>query len=73
LSHLKWIKLSYYEEENEKELSAVKFLLKNAVVLDGIIITIREYPEVNLETQLKVAKQLLALPRGSQNCKIILE
>ncbi|KAE8038178.1 hypothetical protein FH972_010713 [Carpinus fangiana] len=48
LSHLKWIKLSYYEEENEEELSAVKFLLKNAIVLEEIIITTREYPEMSL-------------------------
>ncbi|XP_059438545.1 F-box/LRR-repeat protein At4g14096-like isoform X2 [Corylus avellana] len=73
LSHLKWIKVSNYNEEDEDELSAVKFLLKNAVVLDEIIISFKKYSEVNLETESKVAKQLSELPRGSQNCKIILE
>ncbi|XP_059447554.1 F-box/LRR-repeat protein At2g29930-like isoform X2 [Corylus avellana] len=78
LSHLKWIKVKWIEVDifygkDEDQLSAVKFFLKNAVVLDEIIITCSEHFEGNLETQLKFAKQLLELPRGSQNCKIILE
>jgi hypothetical protein len=39
LSHLKLIKVGGYDEEDEGMLSAVKFLLKNTVVLDEIIIT----------------------------------
>jgi hypothetical protein len=38
LSHLKLIKVGGYNEEDEGMLYAVKFLLKNTVVLDEIII-----------------------------------
>ena len=48
LSHLKLIKVGGYDEEDDGMLSAVKFLLKNTVGLDEIIIT---FSRVNLETQ----------------------
>jgi hypothetical protein len=72
LSHLKCIKVGRYCGD-KKELSAVKTLLKYAVVLDELIITCSKYFARNLEKQVKVSKQLLELPRCSQNCKIILE
>ncbi|XP_059438753.1 F-box/LRR-repeat protein At4g14103-like [Corylus avellana] len=72
LSHLKWIKVGRYFGL-EKELFAVKILLKNAIVLDKIIITFPFSYTRNFEEHVKVLTQLLELPRRSQNCKIILE
>ena len=48
LSHLKLIKVGGYDEEDDGMLSTMKFLLKNTVVLNEIIIT---FSKVNLETQ----------------------
>ncbi|KAE8077490.1 hypothetical protein FH972_016050 [Carpinus fangiana] len=72
LSHLKLIKVPNYGDY-EVELFAVKFLLKNAVVLEELIITVEDYYVGNLEKEVKIYKALLELPRGSPNCKIILE
>jgi hypothetical protein len=67
LSHLKRIKVGSYDEEND--LYVIKILLKNAIVLDKMVISFEE----NLEMQDALHKQLIKLPRGSQNCKIVLK
>ncbi|XP_059435467.1 F-box/LRR-repeat protein 13-like isoform X1 [Corylus avellana] len=69
LSHLKCINIGSYFG-HEKELLAVKILLKNAVVLDKINITCPASYDKNFDRQVKVLTQLLELPRRSQNCKI---
>ncbi|XP_059432427.1 F-box/LRR-repeat protein At4g14103-like [Corylus avellana] len=72
-SHLKWIKVYYYDGD-KKKLSAIKILLKKAVVLEKIVLISSLYPRKNLDNQVKVVcKQLMELPRGSQNCKIVLD
>ncbi|KAE7995431.1 hypothetical protein FH972_000225 [Carpinus fangiana] len=69
LSHPKWINIGTYFG-HEKELLAVKILLKNAIVLDKINITCPASYDKNFDRQVKVLTQLLELPRRSQNCKI---
>ncbi|KAM4101868.1 hypothetical protein ACB094_05G178400 [Castanea mollissima] len=49
-------------EGDEEELSAVKILLKNAVVLDKMVITCSHHFAKDLEKQKKVHEQLLKLP-----------
>jgi hypothetical protein len=72
LSHLKWIKVYDYGGHRE-ELSAMKILLKNAFVLDEIVIFCSQPLSGNLEKQENLYKQLIEIPKGSQNCKIILK
>jgi hypothetical protein len=72
LSHLKRIEVASYDGDMD-ELYALKILLKNAAVLDEIIITCSEHFVGNLEKQENFYKQLIEFPRGSQNCKIVLE
>jgi hypothetical protein len=70
-SHLKCIKVCSYD--GNKDLYAVKILFKNAVVLDKMVITFKESVAENLEMQQNLYKQLIELPKGSPNCKIVLE
>ncbi|XP_062162400.1 F-box/LRR-repeat protein At4g14103-like isoform X2 [Alnus glutinosa] len=80
LSHLNRIKVGRYHGSKE-ELSAVKILLKNSVVLKEMVITCKEYFAMyveeqdhftwNLEKQENQYKQLIELSRGSKNCKIV--
>jgi hypothetical protein len=72
LSHLKWIEVCDFDGESE-ELSAIKILLKNAVVLDEIVIFCSERLAGNLEKQENLYKQVIEIPKGSQNCKIVLQ
>jgi hypothetical protein len=72
LSHLKWIKVNYYDGD-KKKLSAIKILLKKFVVLEKIVLIFSLYPKKNLDNPVKVRKQLMELPRGSPNCKIVLK
>ncbi|KAE8010173.1 hypothetical protein FH972_006563 [Carpinus fangiana] len=72
LSHLKWIEVDDYEGDRE-ELSALKILLKNAVVLNEIVIFCSEHLRGNLEKQENLYKQVIEIPKGSQNCKIVLK
>ncbi|KAL4628447.1 hypothetical protein ACB092_05G239100 [Castanea dentata] len=58
-------------EGDEEELSAVKILLKNAVVLDKMVITCSHHFAKDLEKQKKVHEQLLKLPRGSKHCELV--
>ncbi|XP_059436977.1 F-box/LRR-repeat protein At3g26922-like [Corylus avellana] len=51
LSHLKWIKVNRYDVD-EKKLSAIKFLLKKAIVLEEVVISSVNVGG-NLEKQLK--------------------
>jgi hypothetical protein len=71
LYHLKWIEVYDYEGGRE-ELSALKVLLKNAVVLNEIVIFCSEHLRGNLEKQ-ELYKQVIEIPKGSQNCKIVLK
>jgi hypothetical protein len=71
LYHLKWIEVYDYEGDRE-ELSALKILLKNAVVLNEIVIFCSEHLRGNLEKQ-ELYKQVIEIPKGSQNCKIVLK
>jgi hypothetical protein len=50
----------------------VKILLKNTVVLDEIVINLSYSLEENLETHENIYEQLAEIPKGSQNCKIII-
>ena len=70
LSQLKCIKVGYYNGE-EKELSAVKILLKNAVALERIVISFSKNFAGDLEKWGKVCEQFLKLPRGSKNCEFV--
>ena len=72
LSHLKWNKVNYYDGD-KKKLSAIKILLKKVVVLEKVVLIFSLYPNKNLDNQVKVFKQLMEFPRGSQNCKIVLK
>ncbi|XP_059436993.1 F-box/FBD/LRR-repeat protein At5g56420-like [Corylus avellana] len=72
LSHLKRIEVGSYDGD-EEELYALKILLKNAAVLDEIIITCSEHFAGNLEKLENFYKQLIEFPRGPRNCKIVLE
>jgi hypothetical protein len=72
LSHLKWVEVDDYDGDME-ELSAVKILLKNAVVLNEIVIFCSEHLRGNLEKQENLYKQLIEIPKGSQNCKVVLK
>ncbi|KAM4101872.1 hypothetical protein ACJW30_05G178900 [Castanea mollissima] len=70
LSQLKCIKVDHYNGD-EKELSAVKILLKNAVALDRIVISFSKNFAGDLEKRGKVCEQFLKLPRGSKNCEFV--
>jgi hypothetical protein len=72
LSHLKRIKVGDYNG-NEKELSVVKIFLKSAIILDELVISWSEKFAGELEKQENHYKQLIELPKGSQNCNVILE
>ncbi|KAE7995435.1 hypothetical protein FH972_000229 [Carpinus fangiana] len=72
LSHLKCIKVDRFRGD-KGELFAVKTLLKNAIVLDEIVITCSENFARNSEKQEKVYKELIKFPKRSRNCKIVLE
>ncbi|XP_059438876.1 putative F-box/FBD/LRR-repeat protein At1g78760 isoform X2 [Corylus avellana] len=72
LSSLEDIEVGNYDGL-ETELAAVKILLKNAIALDEMVITFKEYNAGNFEMQEKLYKQLIDFPIGSQNCKIILK
>ncbi|KAL4628450.1 hypothetical protein ACB092_05G239100 [Castanea dentata] len=70
LSQLNCIKVYDYEGD-EEELSAVKILLKNAVVLEELVISCSHHFAKDLEKQKKVHEQLLKLPRGSKHCELV--
>ncbi|XP_062144532.1 F-box/LRR-repeat protein At3g58900-like isoform X2 [Alnus glutinosa] len=70
LSHLKWIVVRNYDGDKE-EFFAMKILLKNAIVLDEIDIYCSERLAGNLEKQVNLCKQLIEIPKGSQNCEIV--
>ncbi|KAM3749357.1 hypothetical protein ACB098_05G178300 [Castanea mollissima] len=70
LSQLNCIKVYDYEGDKE-ELSAVKILLKNAVVLEKLVISCSHHFAKDLEKQKKVHEQLLKLPRGSKHCELV--
>lgn len=72
LSQLKRIKVNSYDGD-ENKLSAIKILLKKTVVLEKIVIFFSLYLAQNLDNRVKFCKQLMELPRGSQNCKIVLK
>ena len=72
LSQLNCIKVYNYTGDKE-ELSAVKILLKNAVVLDKMIITCSHHFAKDLENLKKVHEQLLKLPRGSKHCELFFD
>ena len=72
LSQLNCIKVCNYEGD-EKELSAVKILLKNAVVLVKMVITCSHHFAKDLENLKKVHEQLLKLPRGSKHCELVFD
>ncbi|KAB1221848.1 hypothetical protein CJ030_MR2G004002 [Morella rubra] len=70
-SHLKCIKVLRYTGD-ERELSAVKILLKNAVALDKMVISWCLAGELVSEKQI-LCERLLKLPKGSRNCEIVFE
>ncbi|XP_050288642.1 uncharacterized protein LOC126727152 [Quercus robur] len=72
LSQLNCIKVYDYEGD-EEELSAVKSLLKNAVVLDKMVITCSNHFAKDLKNLKKVHEQLLKLPRGSKHCELVFD
>nr|XP_023899009.1 F-box/FBD/LRR-repeat protein At5g56420-like isoform X1 [Quercus suber]XP_023899010.1 F-box/FBD/LRR-repeat protein At5g56420-like isoform X1 [Quercus suber]XP_023899011.1 F-box/FBD/LRR-repeat protein At5g56420-like isoform X1 [Quercus suber] len=72
LSQLNCIKVYDYEGD-EEELSAVKILLKNAVVLDKMVISCSHRSVKDLEKLKKVHEQLLKLPRGSKHCELVFD
>jgi len=72
LSHLKWIEVGSYNEDGE-DLSALKILLKNTVVLEEIFIFCLDHFEVDLWKLANLYKQLIEIPKGSQKCKIVLK
>jgi hypothetical protein len=72
LSQLKCIKIDNYDGYYY-ELSAVKILLDNAIVLDEIVITCSERFAMDSELQEKFYKQLRELPKQSRNCKMVLK
>lgn len=65
LSHLRCIEVHCYAEV-QNQLSAIKNLLKNAVALDKIVISSDNHFALDFE------KQLVEFPRGSKNCKFII-
>ncbi|KAK9267800.1 hypothetical protein L1049_010236 [Liquidambar formosana] len=69
LSHLKCIKV-YNFDGNKDQLYVMKILLKNATVLDKMVITSRVHVG-RLGLKKKVRKQLLKLPRGSMSCTVV--
>jgi hypothetical protein len=69
---LKSIKVIRSSRDNE-ELSVLKILLKNALVLDEITITCSKHFAMDLKKQKNFYEQLIKLPKGSQNCKIFLK
>jgi hypothetical protein len=73
LSHLKWIGLDSFCVD-KKFLSSLKILLNKAIVLETIVIFLlmSDY-ERSLDLQDKICEQLMELPAGPQNCKIVLE
>ena len=73
LSHLKWIGVDSLQV-NQELLSALTIFLNKAVVLENIVIFLLGNDLVgNLERQDKACEQLMELPTGPQNCKIVLE
>jgi hypothetical protein len=84
LSHLKRIKVGGYHG-SKKELSAVKILLENSLVLEEIVITCKDifewrwyieghrYFVWNQQRQENHYKHLIEHPRGSPNCKIVMK
>ena len=72
LSQLNCIKVYDYGGD-EEELSAVKILLKNAVVLEELVISCPQHFAKDLERQKKVHEQLLKLPRGSKHCELVFD
>ena len=72
LSPLNCIRVCCYHGD-EKELSAIKFLLENALVLNKIVIYCSKHLAGDLEKREKVFEQLLKLPRWSKNCDFVFE
>lgn len=72
LSQLKCIKIDKYGGYYY-ELSAVKILVDNAIVLDEIVITCSERFAKDSELQKEFYKQLRELPKRSHNCKMVLK
>jgi hypothetical protein len=70
LSHLSRIKFCRYDGN---DFNAVKILLKKAIALDEMVISFEESVEKNLEMQANLRKQLIMLPKGSENCEITLK
>jgi hypothetical protein len=71
LSQLNCIEIgSYYGDE--KQLFAVKILLKKAVILDKIVISCLPDFVGDLKKRVKICEQLLKLPRWSKNCELVL-
>ncbi|XP_059439334.1 F-box protein At4g22280-like [Corylus avellana] len=73
LSHLKWIGVNSFRV-NKKFLSALRIFLNKAIVLENIVIFfLGNDLEGNLERQDEACEQLMELPTGPQNCKIVLK
>ena len=72
LSQLNCIRVCFYHGD-EKELSAIKILLKNALVMNKIVIYCSKHLAGDLEKREKVFEQLLKLPRWSKNCEFVFE
>ncbi|KAK9267356.1 hypothetical protein L1049_009781 [Liquidambar formosana] len=70
LSHLKRIEV-YNFDGNEEQLYVIKILLKNATVLEKMVITSWVHRSGS-GMRKKVRKQLLSLPRGSASCSVVL-
>jgi hypothetical protein len=73
LSHLKWIGVDSFGVD-ENFLSSFKIFLNKAIVLETIVIFLLmgDYGR-NLNLQDKYCEQLMELPAGPQNCKIVVE
>ncbi|GMY36933.1 F-box/FBD/LRR-repeat protein At5g56420-like isoform X1 [Fagus crenata] len=72
LSHLKCIKVCNYIGSG-KQPSAMKILLKNAVVLDKMVLSYSNRFAQDFLKRRKATEQLLEFPRGSKNCEFVFE
>ena len=72
LSHLKCVKVCNYIGSG-KQPSAMKILLKNAVVLDKMVLSYSNRFAQDFLKRRKATEQLLEFPRGSKNCEFVFE
>lgn len=71
LSHLKMIEVGDFSGD-QNELNALELLLKNAMVLENMLLACSTEFQGGPEKKTEIAKQLSDLAKGPESCEVVL-